>query len=266
MLANFHTHTVFCDGKSTPEEVVLSAIQKGFSAIGFSGHGYAPYDLKCCMTDTEGYRQEILRLRDRYRNEIEIYLGVEEDAFYSVDRSRFDYIIGSCHFIRLHDKYYPIDSKYECFKDCLALFEGDPLRFAEAYYRAFCDYLARRKPDIIGHFDLITKFDELDTSLFLQNPDYQKIVAAYITRAAQSGSIFEVNTGAISRGLRTTPYPSADLLHVLKKLDAPLILSADSHHKDTLDFAFEETKHCLREIGFTKLFTLRQGGFVPYRL
>lgn len=266
MLANFHTHTVFCDGKSTPEEVVLSAIQKGFSAIGFSGHGYAPYDLKCCMTDTEGYRQEILRLRDRYRNEIEIYLGVEEDAFYSVDRSRFDYIIGSCHFIRLHDKYYPIDSKYECFKDCLALFEGDPLRFAEAYYRAFCDYLARRKPDIIGHFDLITKFDELDTSLFLQNPDYQKIAAAYITRAAQSGSIFEVNTGAISRGMRTTPYPSADLLHVLKKLDAPLILSADSHHKDTLDFAFEETKQCLREIGFTKLFTLRQGGFVPYQL
>lgn len=266
MLANFHTHTVFCDGKSTPEEVVLSAIQKGFSAIGFSGHGYAPYDLKCCMTDTEGYRQEILRLRDRYRNEIEIYLGVEEDAFYSVDRSRFDYIIGSCHFIRLHDKYYPIDSNYECFKGCLALFEGDPLRFAEAYYRAFCDYLARRKPDIIGHFDLITKFDELDTSLFLQNPDYQKIAAAYITRAAQSGSIFEVNTGAISRGKRTTPYPSADLLHVLKKLDAPLILSADSHHKDTLDFAFEETKRCLREIGFTKLFTLRQGGFVPYDL
>ena len=266
MLANFHTHTVFCDGKSTPEEVVLSAIQKGFSAIGFSGHGYAPYDLKCCMTDTEGYRQEILRLRDRYRNEIEIYLGVEEDAFYSVDRSWFDYIIGSCHFIRLHDKYYPIDSKYEFFKDCLALFEGDPLRFAEAYYRAFCDYLARRKPDIIGHFDLITKFDELDASLFLQNPDYQKLAAAYITRAAQSGSIFEVNTGAISRGMRTTPYPSADLLHVLKKLDAPLILSADSHHKDTLDFAFEETKHCLREIGFTKLFTLRQGGFVPYQL
>ena len=266
MLANFHTHTVFCDGKSTPEEVVLSAIQKGFSAIGFSGHGYAPYDLKCCMTDTEGYRQEILRLRDRYRNEIEIYLGVEEDAFYSVDRSRFDYIIGSCHFIRLHDQYYPIDSKYECFKDCLALFDGDPLRFAETYYRAFCDYLARRKPDIIGHFDLITKFDELDTSLFLQNPDYQKIAAAYITRAAQSGSIFEVNTGAISRGMRTTPYPSADLLHVLKKLDAPLILSADSHHKDTLDFAFEETKHCLREIGFTKLFTLRQGGFVSYQL
>ncbi len=39
MIANFHTHTVFCDGRNTPEEVVLSAIEKGFSAIGFSGHG-----------------------------------------------------------------------------------------------------------------------------------------------------------------------------------------------------------------------------------
>ena len=27
---NFHTHTVFCDGKSTPEEMVLAAIEKNF--------------------------------------------------------------------------------------------------------------------------------------------------------------------------------------------------------------------------------------------
>ncbi len=266
MIANFHTHTVFCDGKSTPEEVVVSAIEKGLSAIGFSGHGYAPYDLKCCMTDTDGYMREVCRLREHYQKDIEIYLGVEEDAFSPVDRSRFDYIIGSSHFIRAQDQYYPIDSSYENFKRCLALFDGDALSFAEDYYRAFCDYIGRRKPDIIGHFDLITKFDEVDTSLFLQNPEYHKLAAHYITQAAKSGSIFEVNTGAISRGLRTTPYPSAELLHVLKKLDAPLILSADSHHKDTLDFAFDEAKHCLREIGFTKLFTLQRGTFVPYDL
>ena len=35
---NFHTHTQFCDGKSTAEEMLLSAIDKGFSALGFSGH------------------------------------------------------------------------------------------------------------------------------------------------------------------------------------------------------------------------------------
>jgi histidinol-phosphatase (PHP family) len=266
MKTNFHTHTVFCDGKSTAEEVVQSAVQKGFSAIGFSGHGYAAYDLRCCIKDTEAYIREVQRLKEVYRDQLQVYLGVEEDALSPVDRSRFDYIIGSSHYIYHRGEYYSIDGSYEAFKQCLALFEGDPLRFAETYYSTFCDYIRRRKPDIIGHFDLVTKFDELDTPLFLQNPAYRDLAETYLVEAAKSGSIFEVNTGAIARGLRTAPYPSAELLHVLKKLDAPLILSSDSHHKDTLDFAFEEAKHYLREIGFRQIFTLQQNGFTAYDL
>lgn len=38
MLSNYHIHSTFCDGKNTPVEVVEAAIQKGFDAIGFSGH------------------------------------------------------------------------------------------------------------------------------------------------------------------------------------------------------------------------------------
>lgn len=53
MLANFHTHSTFCDGKNTPEEIVLAALEKGFVSIGFSSHGYTPYDLRYCMKDTE---------------------------------------------------------------------------------------------------------------------------------------------------------------------------------------------------------------------
>ena len=45
LIANYHTHTTFCDGQNTAEEVVLSAIDKGFSSIGFSGHGTTPFDL-----------------------------------------------------------------------------------------------------------------------------------------------------------------------------------------------------------------------------
>ena len=62
MLTNFHTHTVFCDGKNTPEEMVLSAIEKGFTALGFSGHGLTSFDPGYCLRDTAGYRAEILRL------------------------------------------------------------------------------------------------------------------------------------------------------------------------------------------------------------
>ena len=64
MITNFHTHTTFCDGKSTAEEVVRSAIEKGFTAIGFSGHGVTGFDPGYCLKDIDGYRAEILRLQE----------------------------------------------------------------------------------------------------------------------------------------------------------------------------------------------------------
>lgn len=266
MITNFHTHTVFCDGKSTAEEVVRSAIRKGFTALGFSGHGYTAFDPHYCMHDYEGYIAEVDRLKGVYKKEIQIYLGIEEDSLSPVDRSRFDYLIGSSHYLLIDGRYYSVDSSRESSLACLACFHGDAAAMAEAYYSAFCGYIEARKPDIIGHFDLITKFDEMDAPLFLEDPRYEAIAEKYITRAAQSGCIFEVNTGAISRGMRTTPYPSEKLLHILKRLDARLILSSDSHHADTLDCAFDETKARLRDVGFTQLMTLQEGRFVAYDL
>ena len=86
MLSNLHTHTTFCDGVSTPEETVISAIDKGFGSLGFSAHAYAPYGLEYCMKDEDGYIKEILRLKEKYKSKIEIYLGTEEDAYHIIDR------------------------------------------------------------------------------------------------------------------------------------------------------------------------------------
>ena len=41
---NLHTHTCFCDGKNTPEEMVISAIEKGMDVLGFSGHSSSSFD------------------------------------------------------------------------------------------------------------------------------------------------------------------------------------------------------------------------------
>ena len=41
---NFHTHSIFSDGKSQPREIVEEAIRQGFSAIGFSEHSPLPFD------------------------------------------------------------------------------------------------------------------------------------------------------------------------------------------------------------------------------
>ncbi len=264
MVANFHTHTTFCDGKNTPEEIIIAAIDKGFSAIGFSGHGHTDFDLRYCMKDTEAYIAEINALKEKYKGKIQVYLGIEEDAFSPVDRSRFDYIIGSSHYFNINEKYLPIDSNYDYFKKCLDAFEHNILLLAEAYYSNFCKYIKSRKPDIIGHFDLITKFDELDASLFFANDEYNRIAERYISSIADTGCIFEFNTGAISRGLRTTAYPNENLLHIIKKHDGKLILSSDSHIIDTLDFGFDEAKKYLKDIGFRSLYTIFNREFTKY--
>lgn len=260
MLTNYHTHTTFCDGKSTVEKIVLSALDKGFDAIGFSGHGYTAFDYSYCMKDTEGYLAEIRRVKEKYGRDIEIYAGVEEDAAYPLDRSMFDYVLGSSHYFRVNRVYYPIDSSYECMQKCVAVYRGDALKMAEDYFSSFCTYINRYHPDIIGHFDLLTKFEE-QYPFFLEQEEYRALAVRYALEAAKSGSIFEVNTGAISRGYRTVPYPHTDILYALKNAGARVILCSDSHHADTLDFAFDEAKAILKDVGFTSVVNLYHGEF-----
>ena len=261
MLANYHTHTSFCDGKNTAEEIVLYAISKGFSSIGFSGHGYTPFDLRYCMKDTDGYIKEISRLKDKYGKKIEIYCGVEEDAFSYVNREKFDYIIGSSHYFNIDERYYPIDSNYDYFRKCLEAFNYDVIKLSETYYSVFVDYILKRKPDIIGHFDVITKFDEIDNQLFLNNNEYLKIAEKYFRKATDADVIFEINTGAISRGIRKTPYLGENLLYILQKKGGKVILSSDSHSVDTLNYGFEEMKYMLRDVGFDCIYEICKGEF-----
>ena len=254
--ANFHTHSTFCDGKNSPEEMVKAAIEKGFSAIGFSGHGFTEFDQRYCMKDTEGYLAEIRRLQIEYQNRIQIYLGVEEDTFSPVKRNDFEYLIGSSHYLYLDGAYYPVDSGLTRLEKCMDLFAWDAVKLAEAYYQSFCRYLKSRKPDIIGHFDLITKFDESGRAYFLDQPGYQTVAEKYLKEAAGFGLLFEVNTGAMARGLRTAPYPQEYLLYRLKELEARLILSSDCHEAKYLDAYFEETRKMLLDIGFRYVYTM----------
>ncbi|MBO5453299.1 MAG: histidinol-phosphatase HisJ family protein [Clostridia bacterium] len=266
MLSNIHTHSTFTDGKSTPEEIVISAIKKGFISIGFSEHSYGPhctYGIK----DTEAYIAEIKRLKEKYKNEIEVYLGLEEDMFYFCDRSKFEYIIGSCHYFRKDNAYFPIDSSLETMEKVLNdLYNFDVITLANDYYSTFCDYILKRKPDVIGHFDLITKFDENDSPLFFNNEEYLKLSEKYLLEALKADCIFEVNTGAISRGYRTTPYPYENLLYLLKKEGGKITLTSDSHHHDTLDCNFKESSKMLKDIGFTHTYVLHNNEFIKAQI
>ncbi|MBE7053105.1 MAG: histidinol-phosphatase HisJ family protein [Ruminococcaceae bacterium] len=261
MITNFHTHSTFCDGKNTPEETVLYAIDNGFCSIGFSGHGYTDFDLRYCMKQTDEYIKEINRLKEKYKDKIQIYLGVEEDAFCYVNRDDFDYIIGSSHYFLKDGKYYPIDSNYDYFKECLKVFDYDIEKLSNAYYETFCAYILKRKPDIVGHFDLITKFDEIDVTRFLNNEKYFEIAEKYIKSVANTDVVFEINTGAISRGFRKNPYPHERLLKILKENGSKVILASDCHDKENLCYGFSDAKILLRDIGFDSIYTIYDNSF-----
>lgn len=259
--SNFHTHTTFCDGKSTVEENVLSAIDKGFCSLGFSGHSensHGTYGIK----NTDGYITEVNRVKEKYKDKIQIYLGIEEEMTQFVERDRYDYIIGSNHYFAIGDTLIDVDHTADKIRLAIELMGNDSLALAEHYYKRYCDYILSRKPDIVAHFDLLTKFDEKEkTPLFLGNKEYTDLSVKYLLCAMKSGCIFEVNTGAISRGYRTTPYPSAELLHTLLKNDGKIMLNSDSHHADNLDCAFEETALMLKDIGFKYTYMLYDGKF-----
>lgn len=265
MLTNYHTHSTFCDGINTPEQMVLSAIEKGFSVLGFSGHAFTPFDLRYCMKDTEGYIAEILRLKEKYAGKIEILLGIEEDLRHPVERGRYDYIIGSSHYSFLADKFFDIDGSPEATTKGVEAW-GNPLAYAEDYFKTFCDYIKRRKPDIIGHFDLLTKFDNARGGGFRAIREYGDLAKKYAAIAAESECIFEVNTGAISRGWRKSPYPATDILEVLKSKNAKIMLNSDCHHADALDCSFAEAKEILKDIGFKALYFLSGGKWQPHTI
>ncbi|MBP3580029.1 MAG: histidinol-phosphatase HisJ family protein [Clostridia bacterium] len=261
MKSNFHTHSTFCDGKNTIEEVVLCAIDAGFDSLGFSGHGYTDFDNRYCMQNTEGYINEVKRVKEKYKDKIQIYLGVEEDMCGFVDRSRFDYILGACHYYAIDGKYYDVDGSYEHTLEALKAVSNDVIKLADNYYRRFCDYILSRKPDIVAHFDLLTKFDEKYDSIFSHNKDYHALAKNYLLYAMKSNCIFEVNTGAISRGYRKTPYPSSELLYTLYKNDGKIIVNSDCHAAENLESSFDEAIPMLKDIGFKYTYVLYDGKF-----
>ena len=80
-LSNYHSHCTFCDGRSTPEDFIKFAVAHGFRAYGFSSHSPLPFETFWNMSkdDMPEYLTEIERLKKKYSDRLEIYVGLEID-------------------------------------------------------------------------------------------------------------------------------------------------------------------------------------------
>ncbi|PWM64124.1 MAG: histidinol-phosphatase [Eubacteriales Family XIII. Incertae Sedis bacterium] len=241
-MSNYHTHTVYCDGNDTPEALVLEAIRLGCPSIGFSGHSFTEFDQSYCMSreKTEEYKREVRALKEKYRGQIEILLGVEQDYYSEEPTDEYDYVIGSVHYILKDGVYLTVDwTREQQEEDVKIYYGGDFYAYAEDYYKIVADIYRKTKCDIVGHFDLITKFNQDDALFDTKDERYRNAALAAVRALLKTPAAFEINTGAIARGLRTEPYPAKFILDEIYREGGEVLITSDCHAKENLLFGFD---------------------------
>jgi len=267
---NLHTHTSYCDGKQTAEEMIIAAIQKGGGSIGFAEHSYVSFiDKKYSMSpeDTALYINEVSALKEKYLNIIEVFLGLEMDCLTENAPEGMDYIIGSAHHAQRDGIYVAVDGPVERLERAnRELFGGDYLAIAESYYAMLADVAEKTGADIIGHFDLVTKYNSGGKMFDETHPRYIKAALGAMDRILERCKIFEVNTGAMFRVGKSEQYPSQFILRELHKRGGEVTLSSDSHSADSLYYKFNEMWELISFCGFKYIKRLTKDGFIDQEL
>ena len=263
MLTNFHTHTCFCDGKDEPEEMVRRAMELGFTALGFSGHSDNGFD-PCGMTPEKevSYRAEVARLKEEYKGNIEIFCGIEQDIFSGARDPYYDYAIGSVHWLWKNGEFWSVDWTAEKTEEAICdAFRDDPYGYAEAYFATVARVREITGCDVIGHFDLLRKFDEDGEMFDEEHPRYRAAVLRALDALSDGKPVFELNTGAMARGYRKTPFPSLWILREIKKRGCPIVLSTDCHDSAFLDCGYDDMVSLAREAGYTEQMVFTEVGW-----
>jgi len=256
ILSNLHTHTAFCDGKATPEELVKKAIDLGMDTLGFSGHSYTPFDNGYTMspTSTEQYARDVRRLQREYADRLHILLGVEQELFAPLVEGDFDYRIGSVHYVCENGEYCSVDDTFDLLESSVrSHFGGDWYRLTRTYYETVAYVADKTDCDIVGHFDLVAKFNERFPRFDERDPRYVGPAIDALDLLLERDVIFEVNTGAVARGYRRLPYPLPIFLHRIAEKRGRVTLSCDAHEADSLLYGFSDACAVLRASGISSV-------------
>jgi histidinol-phosphatase (PHP family) len=278
-LGNYHTHTRHCDGKGTPGEFAEAALAKGMPRLGFSGHNVLPFPAEWTMPpgNLEGYLREVRETKERYRDRLEVFLGMEVDYLPGltspVDPSirglGLDFVIGSVHFIAAVDGRYSwtVDGTPEEFEAGLRdSFAGDVRALVEGYYERMGEMARLAAPDIVGHFDIVKKNNRDGRWFSEEAPWYRTACRAALEAVARSGSVLEINTGGVVRNTSGALYPSDFILREVRDLGIPVMVNADAHRPEHIDGHFRPTVRLLRELGFRSQRQLTARGWIDQEL
>ena len=270
---NFHSHCTFCDGRNHPEDFIKFAISKHFRAYGFSSHSPLPFETFWNMSacDMDEYINEITRLKLKYSEQIEIYLGLEIDYLdetYNASIPYFrslplDYRIGSIHFLPgknplTEENMACIDGPYDEFVSSLEqYYQGDIRMITAMYFQNSMQMVEIGGFEIVGHLDKIYQNGCLHPAFDMDAAWYQKPLEAYIDFIAEKGLIVEINTKNFVHKHQTFPHIST--LKSLFKHRIPVMVNSDCHAPDLVNDGREKVLSLLKATGFKTTFELVKG-------
>ena len=270
-LTNYHSHCSFCDGRAPFEEFVKEAITQGFYSYGVSSHAQLPFPTQWTMEweQMEAYLDEFNNLRQKYADEIELYVGLEIDylneesnpSVASFTELPLDYRIGSVHL--LYDaagEVVDIDCSPAVFKERVDRhFNGDVLRVVRMYFDRLFRMVELGGFDVLGHADKMHYNASCYHPGLLDEPWYEALMKDYFSLVASRGYLVEINTKAYdSLG---TFYPNSRYWELMKEYQIKILVNSDAHYPERINAGRMEALRLLQAKGFATVAELHQGSW-----
>lgn len=260
MRADYHTHTIFSTDApktSTPEVQIEGAIARGIKTICITDHMDKDYDAEGekFIFDTERYFETLRPLQEKYKDKIEVLIGVELGlqphlgtfAKKYVNRYPFDFVIGSSHMLQGRDPYYR-----ENFAE---------LTDEELYRAMFEEMLTVVKQvddfDSLGHLDYIVRYGREQERSYSYEAN-REIIDEILKHLIANGKGLELNTAGLKYGLPFAhPYP--EILRRYRELGGEIItVGSDGHKPEHLAYDFQKVEGILSACGFKYYTEFRQ--------
>lgn len=256
MRADFHMHTNFsADSEYSPEEMIQESIKKGLKTICITDHHDIDFTEPGFEIDFERYFPTLQMLRDKYRGQIEVLIGMEfglqpeysKFAKELATKHPFDFIVGSLHIVDGKDPYYKTS-----FQD---------KRDEELYARTFELMLQSMHKvsdyDSLGHLDFIVRYGKEGERAY-SYAKYADYLDEILKHLVQNGKALELNTAAWAYDL-SFAHPHQDVLRRYKELGGEMItIGSDAHEPKRIAYEFDRAKEYLEACGFEYYTEFRQ--------
>ncbi|CAM3006247.1 histidinol-phosphatase HisJ [Paenibacillus sediminis] len=261
MKIDYHTHHARCGhAVGNLEQYITRGIETGLEQIGLSDHmpllhvdpsSYYP-EMAMPMEELPRYVEECLSLKEKYRGQIDVRVGLEGDFIEGWEEQiekltssyPFDYVIGSVHFLGEWD--------VTDFRQTHNWEGKNVLQVYRQYYDAVQKAAKTGLYDFIGHIDVIKRFGHVPGPE--AEDEVRALEEAALDAIQQSGVAMELNASGLTKPCAEM-FPSRSILEGAYKRGIPLTLGSDAHDPMKLGENLDQARALLHAVGFTQLAT-----------